>query len=53
MARYSKAIAAVLGVSALIGLRYFEVNIPGIDAVVLDVIVGALTSFGVYQARNT
>lgn len=52
MRRYAKAWAAILGVSALIALRYYDVNIPGIDQVVLDVIVGALTSFGVYRVRN-
>lgn len=52
MARYSKAFVALFGIGALIGLRYYEVEIPGLDAIVRDVIVGALVSWGVYQVPN-
>lgn len=52
MTRYSKLLAAVLGLMALMALRYFEVEIFGLDQVVLDLIVSALTAFGVYQVRN-
>lgn len=52
LGRYRKFIVAVLGVGAMIGMRYYGVTIPGLDAVVLDLIVGALTSWGVYQAAN-
>jgi hypothetical protein len=52
MKRYRKAIVAAVGVMALVSLRYFEIEIPGIDAVILDLIVGAFVSLGVYQVRN-
>lgn len=52
MGRYSKAIVAVVGVSALFAMRYYKVEIPGLDSVVLELIVSALTTFGVYQVRN-
>lgn len=50
--KYRKFIAALVGVSALVALRYFDVQILGIDAVVLDLIVSALTAAGVYQVPN-
>lgn len=52
MGRYSKFWAALLGVSALFALRFFEVEIMGIDQVVLELIVSALTAAGVYQVSN-
>jgi hypothetical protein len=50
--RYRKLIPAIVGVSVLIGLKYYQVTIPGLDAVVLDWLVSAGTVFGVYQAKN-
>jgi hypothetical protein len=50
--RYRKFFVASGGVALLIGLRYFEVEIPGFDAVVRDLIVGTLVSWGVYQVPN-
>lgn len=52
MAKYRKAIIALAGVSSLFLLRWHEVDIFGLDAVVLELIVSALTAFGVYQAPN-
>jgi hypothetical protein len=53
MGRYRKCIAAVLGVGALFALRYFEVEVIGLDTVVLELIVSALTAAGVYQVSNS
>ena len=53
MSRYNKLWAALIGVLALFALRHFEVSIPGLDSVILELIVSALTAFGVYQVRNT
>jgi hypothetical protein len=50
--RYRKLIPAIVGVSVLIGLKYYQVTIPGLDVVVLDWLVSAGTVFGVYQAKN-
>lgn len=52
MGKYSKFFVAAFGIGALIGLRHFEVDIPGLDAVVRDLIVGALVAGGVYQIPN-
>jgi hypothetical protein len=52
MARYRKLIVAILGVAALFLLRHYDVSIMGLDQVILELIVSALTAFGVYQARN-
>lgn len=52
MTRYRKLFACVVGVAALITMRHLDVTIPGIDAIVVELVVGVLTSFGVYQATN-
>lgn len=50
--RYKKLIPAVLGITLLIVLKYFEIEVPGLSMVVLDWLIGAATVFGVYQVRN-
>lgn len=52
MRRYRKFFAAMIGVSALMALRYFDVEFLGLDAVVLEMLVSALTAAGVYQVPN-
>lgn len=52
MAKYRKFIAAAAGVTALMALRYFDVEVFGLDAVVLELVVSALTAAGVYQLPN-
>jgi hypothetical protein len=52
MGNYSKFIVAFVGVSALFALRHFEMEVPGLDSVVLELVVSALTAAGVYQIRN-
>jgi hypothetical protein len=49
---YAKAVVAVGGIALLIWLRAANITVPGIDALVMDMIVGALVSLGVYQVRN-
>jgi len=49
MRKYSKFFIAAFGIGALIGLRHFEIDIPGLDAIVRDLIVGALVAGGVYK----
>lgn len=50
--RYKKLIPAILGVSLLILLKYYEIDIPGLGSIVLDWLVGGATVFGVYQVKN-
>lgn len=52
MGRYSKLIAATIGLSVLIAMRAYGFEIPGIDAFVIELLVSAGTAFGVYQVRN-
>lgn len=52
MKRYRKFIVAAFGIGTLIALRHFEVEIAGLDAIVRDLIVGALVAGGVYQIPN-
>ena len=52
MRRYAKFFVALFGIGGLIGLRHFEVDIPGLDAIVRDLIVGALVAGGVYRIPN-
>lgn len=50
--RYKKLIPAILGVSLLILLKYYKIDIPGLGSIVLDWLVGGATVFGVYQVKN-
>lgn len=52
LGRYRKLIVALLGLSILFFIRYKGVEIPGLDALVIDLIGSALTAFGVYQVPN-
>ena len=52
MTRYNKLWAALVGLILLLAFRFYDFSFIGLDAVVLDLIVSALTAFGVYQVRN-
>lgn len=52
MAKYRKFFAALIGVGALAAMRHFEVTVPGVDALVMELVVSALTAWGVYQVPN-
>lgn len=52
LGRYRKLIVALLGLGILFFIRYKGVEIPGLDALVIDLIGSALTAFGVYQVPN-
>lgn len=52
MRKYKKLFAALIGVGALIAIRQYGVTFPGLEPLVMDLVVGALTAFGVYQTRN-
>ena len=49
---YAKLVVAVGGVGVMIWTRNANILIPGLDYLVQDLIVGALTSWGVYQVKN-
>lgn len=50
--RYKKLIPAAIGVTLLIVLKYYEIDLPGFASIVVDWLVGAATVFGVAQVRN-
>lgn len=53
---YSKLVVAILGVGALVAFNRFGVQNSDLDSftigLVRDSVIGALTSFGVYQVTN-
>jgi xanthosine utilization system XapX-like protein len=51
-ARARKYLMALGGIGMLVGLRYLEVEIPGLPQWVMEVLVGLAVSEGVYQAPN-
>jgi xanthosine utilization system XapX-like protein len=51
-ARARKYIMALGGIGMLVGLRYLEVEIPGLPQWVMEVLVGLATAEGVYQTPN-
>lgn len=52
MNKYRKLIAAFIGCAALVAVQHYNVNLPGLNDVVLEIVIAAATSFGVYQVRN-
>lgn len=50
--KYKKLIAAGLGLTILVIVRQNDISVPGLDSLVMELIVSALTAFGVYQASN-
>ena len=54
--RYSKLWAHLAGAVVVTGMlaasKYYELEIPGFEAVALTVIVQALSAWGVYSATN-
>lgn len=52
LGRYRKLFAALIGLAVLIAMRWYQIEIPGVDSVVIDLIISALTSIGVYQVPN-
>lgn len=52
MGKYKKLIAAVVGLGLLYGVNYLNITVPGINQLVMELIISALTAWGVYQVRN-
>lgn len=52
LARYNKLWVAILFFAAMIAMQHYGFQLAGLQPVVLDMIVGALGAFGVYQVRN-
>lgn len=53
MSNYNKLIAAVVGVGLMLLHQNFGVDLTGQAAPIVDVILAALTAFGVYQLPNS
>jgi hypothetical protein len=51
-ARARKYMVALGGVGLLIGLRYLEIDVPGLPEAVRDTLVGLAAAEGVYQVSN-
>jgi len=50
--RYKKLIPAVIGFVVLITLKNYDIELPGFTSVLLDWLVAAAGTFGVYQVKN-
>lgn len=50
---YAKFVAAAGGIGLMVWTRHAGILIPGLDALTMDMLMGALVSLGVYQVRNT
>lgn len=57
MERFSKNarkyLTALIGVGLLVGMRYLEIDIPGLPAIVSDLVAGALVAEAVFQIPNS
>lgn len=53
MARYRKAIACAVGIVSLIAFNFFGVDLGPVESVIVDLVIGVLTVFGVYGATNS
>jgi hypothetical protein len=49
---YAKFVAAAGGIGLMVWTRHAGILIPGLDYLVQDLIIGSLTSLGVYRMRN-
>lgn len=47
-----KYLTALVGIGLLVGMRYLEIEIPGLPAIVSDLVAGALVAEAVYQLPN-
>lgn len=50
--KYRKLIPAMVGITLLIVLNRWDIQIPGLDMIIVDWLVGAATVFGIRQATN-
>jgi hypothetical protein len=49
---YAKFVAAAGGIGLMVWTRHAGILIPGLDFLVQDLLIGSLTSLGVYRMRN-
>jgi hypothetical protein len=50
---YAKFVAAAGGIGLMVWTRHAGILIPGLDFLVQDLLIGSLTSLGVYRATNS
>lgn len=47
-----KLVVAIVGLALMLAHRWIGVDLAGMEPVLIDAILAALTAFGVYQAPN-
>lgn len=52
MTRYNKLWAALAIAGVFVAMKYFHLEPAGVDQLVVQVVQGALTAWGVYQVPN-
>lgn len=51
--RFNKLWVAVVAFGTLFVMKRYDINIPGWDSAVLELILSALGAYGVYQVKNS
>lgn len=52
LAQYNKLWAALAGIALLLLFRHLNIELPGLNAAVLDLIIGGLTAVAVERVPN-
>lgn len=53
LAKYNKLWMAIAGFALLFFMKRAEIDLPGVDAAVTELLVSLLAGWGVYQVANT
>ena len=52
MKRYRKFVAVIIGTAAMVAAQKFNIQIPGLEQIYTQILLAAITSWGVYQVPN-
>lgn len=52
MGSYRKLVAVLIGTAAIVAAQTFDINIPGLEEIYTQMLLAAITSWGVYQVPN-
>lgn len=52
MGKYRKFMAVLIGTAAIVLAQEYDLEIPGLEQIYTQLLLAALTSWGVYQVPN-
>lgn len=52
LSNYRKLYAVIIGTAALVAAQKFNIQIPGLEQIYTQLLLAAITSWGVYQVPN-